>query len=458
MKNIALIIMLIGTMGLLGGCQNEQSLSQPNIVLLFVDDMGWSDLGFRNPVFESPNIDKLAGEALSFEQAYIASPTCSPSRGTLLTGKHPARLQLVRHIPHGEEHGFDEFGRTDVEYNYWEKDPVQFPCVNWLALEHVSYAEALKDLGYQNYFLGKWHLGHEEYHPVHQGFDQQFGTTNWGHPKSYFPDYFKNSDVLGEETDRYLTDRLTDEAVRLIDTYDSEKPFMLSFWYYNVHGPHQGKEDWVKHFEEKGLSGRYANYAAMVKSVDESVGRVRAALKEKGIEEETILIFLTDQGGYFENPPFHGGKRIDALYEGGARVPFLFHWPGITQAGAKNMSIVQSTDLFPTFVEIAGGDPEKYEDLDGISLLPLIRENSVLERGEPIYGYRAYEDLYVSVRSGDWKLLAYRSGTVKLYNISDDIGEERDLSESETEITQALLAQLIEWEKKMGVEEYSGVQ
>ena len=214
----------------------------------------------------------------------------------------------------------------------------------------------------------------------------------------------------------------------------------------------------MKHFEARWLKGNYAHYAAMAKAVDESVGRVRKALKQKGIDKETLIIFLTDQGGYFENPPFHGGKRIDTLYEGGARVPFIFHWPGVTQPGAGNNSLVQSIDVFPTLIEIAGGDPARFRDLDGTSLLPTIQENSTLDRGEPIYGYRAYEDLYASVRDGDWKLLAYRSGGVRLYNIAKDIKEENELSEVYPEKVDALRAKLVEWEKEMGVEKYSGIQ
>ena len=446
-----LLLILLSHPGLAG--------QKPNIVLFFVDDLGWSDLGFRNPVFESPNIDTLAKEGLSFEQAYIACPTCSPSRATLLTGKHPARLKLVRHIPGGPKFPeFDEYGRTDQQFNYWPTDPAHFPCRNWLPLEHVTYAEALKELGYYNLFVGKWHLGHERYHPVHQGFDRQIGTSNYGHPRSYYPPYFKNSDVLADENERYLTDELTDEVVAFIEQYDKAQPFMLSFWYYSVHGPHQGREDLVKHFEAKGLTDKYAHYAAMVKAVDESIGWVRNALRRKGIEKETIVIFLSDQGGYFENPPFHGGKRIDTLYEGGARVPFIFHWPGITRAGTENDSIVQSTDIFPTLVQIAGGDPSEFTNLDGVSLVPTIRYNCILERGKPIYGYRAYEDLYASVRHQDWKLLAYRSGTVKLYNIARDIKEENDLAKAHPEKVKALLARLVKWEQEMGVDEYSGVQ
>ncbi|EMI22880.1 N-acetylgalactosamine 6-sulfate sulfatase (GALNS) [Rhodopirellula maiorica SM1] len=435
------------------------SPKQPNIVLLFVDDYGWADMGCRNPVFETPNIDKLVHEGLDFRQAYIACPTCSPSRGTLLTGKHPVRLDLVRHIPTGPKHpDFDIFGRTKTEFNLLETDPAQFPCRNWLPLEETTYAEALDELGYYNEFVGKWHLGHEEYHPVKQGFDEQIGTSNWGHPKSYHPPYFVNSDVLADETDRYLTDKLTDESVQFIDSYHKAQPFMLSLWYYTVHGPHDGREDLVKHFQEKGVTGAYAHYAAMVKALDESVGRVRDAIKAKGIEDNTIVILLSDQGGAFDNPPFHGGKKIDTLYEGGARVPFVFHWPGVTKPGSQNNSIVQSTDLFPTLLEIAGGDPSKYKDLDGLSLVSTIKNNSTLKRDEPIFGYRAYEDLYASVRQHDWKLLAYRSGLVKLYNIANDIGELHDLSQTHPEKTQELVQKLAAWERHMNVQKYSAIQ
>lgn len=439
----------------------EPVKKQPNIVLFFIDDLGWSSLGYRQPeVYESPNIDRLAHDGLDFQQAYIASPTCSPSRSTLLTGKHPARLKLVRHITHSTKNAkmiYDEQGRNT--HHLLLTDPAQFPTKQWVDLEHVSYAEALKELGYYNLFLGKWHLGTKEFHPVHQGFDRQIGTTDRGAPSSYYPDYFKDEDVLEDgPSDKYLTDRLADSVVRFIERYDRDQPFMVSFWSYNVHTPHIGREDHVKHFEERGLEGRYAHLAAMVKSVDDAVGRVRDALMKKRIDKETIIIFLSDQGGYFDNPPFRGGKRIETLYEGGSRVPFMVYWPGVTMKGSSNSSVVQSTDLFPTLVEIAGGDPSGYEDLDGVSLLSTIRDNSILDRGQPIYGYRAYQDLYASVREGDWKLLAYRSGELMLYNIANDIQEEHDLAAQEPEIVNLLKNKLIDWEKEMKVDQYSGVQ
>lgn len=435
----------------------EYKESKPNIVLFFVDDLGWSDMGFRNPVFETPNLDKLSKTGINFQQAYIASPTCSPSRATLVTGQHPARLQMVRHIPGGIKYGFDKFHRTENEFHLLERDPAQFPSRNWLPLDRLTYAEALKKLGYYNLFIGKWHLGSEEYHPIHQGFDEQIGTTNYGHPKSYYPQYFKQETDFPDENNTYLTDRLTKHAADFIKKYDKEKPFMLTFSYYAVHTPHIGREDWLAYFKEKGLDERYANYAAQVKVLDESVGKVLEAISERGIEEETIILFISDQGGYFENAPLRGGKMKETLFEGGARVPFFVHWPGVTQPNSSNNSIVQSTDLFPTLVEIAGGNPEDYQDLDGVSLVSTIKENSELKRNEPIYGYRAYEDLYVSVREDQWKLLAYRSGKVELYDIDNDPEESTDVASEQAEKVEELVKKLTRWEKEMNVEAYSGI-
>lgn len=453
---LAALALLAGS----AGAAARPASSRPNIVLLLVDDLGWSDLGYRNPaVFETPNIDALAREGTDFTQAYIPCPTCSPSRGTLLTGKHPVRLGLVRHIPVGPKFPqFDEFGRAKEEFHQWPGDPAHFPSRNWLPLEHVTYAEALRGLGYYNLFAGKWHLGHEPYHPVHQGFDRQIGVSNFGHPRSYYPPYFKNSETFAGEKERYLTDKLTDEVVGFIRSYDQPRPFMISLWYYNVHAPHIGRKEDVRHFEAKGLEGRYANYAAMLKAVDDSVGRIRAALRQKGVADNTIVIFLGDQGGYFENKPFRGGKRFETLYEGGARVPLIVHWPGVTKPGWTNASLVQSTDLFPTLVEMAGGDPSKFKALDGVSLVPILRSNATLSRKEPLFGYRAYEDLYASVRLGDWKLLAWRSGSVRLYNIARDIAEEHDLAASHPDKVAELKARLAAWERAMGVAKYSGIQ
>lgn len=453
------VCMTVAMVAVLLGSGAELQAEKPNIVLFFVDDLGWSDLGYRNPeTFESPNIDALAREGMDFQQCYVATPTCSPSRGTILTGQHPVRLKLVRHIYGSISPGVDASGHTTNEFAYLATDPAHMPSRNWLPLDVTTYAQALKPLGYYSVFVGKWHLGTEEYFPVPHGFDQQIAVTSHGQPRSYYPPYFAKANGPGTVNGRYLTDRQTDETVQFIEGYDRKQPFMLSLFYYGVHGPHIGRKDLLKHFEDKGLSGDYAQYATMVKAVDESIGRVREVLKRKGLADNTILIFTSDQGGYFANKPFHGGKMADTLYEGGSRVPFIFHWPGVTKAGSTNNSVIQTTDLFPTLVQLAGGDPVRFKNMDGVSLLSTIKNNSTLHRGEPIYGYRAYEDLYASVREGDWKLLAYRSGKLNLYDLANDIGETNDLAIANSAKVGELKAKLASWERKMGVEKYSGIQ
>lgn len=438
---------------------------KPNIILLLVDDLGWNNLGYRNPeIFETPNIDRLAQDGIDFQQGYVAGPVCSPSRATLLTGKHPARLKMVRHVRTDTKKGIklihDEQGRAS--HHLLPTDPAQFPSKNWVDLEHVSYAEALKELGYYNLFLGKWHIGEEGFYPVDQGFDRQIGTTDHGAPSSYYPDYFKTTDILDEaDQDKYLTDRLTDELVSFIENWEQEQPLMVSMWYYNVHSPNIGKKEYLPNFKgREGLFGenKREQYAAQVAAVDESVGRIRAVLKAKGMERNTVIVFTSDQGSLYEWAPYRGSKRSDTLCEGGARVPFIISWPGVAKAGVENNSIVQTTDLFPTFVEMAGGDPTDYKDLDGESLLDVVKNNSELKRPEPVYGYRAYEDLYVSVREGGWKLLGYRSGKTSLYHIEKDRCEKTDLAEKNPEKVRELVEKLKAWEKKMGVEQYSGMQ
>ena len=438
------------------------STERPNIVLLFVDDLGWNCLGYRNPdLFITPNIDQLAKDGIDFQQGYVAAPVCSPSRATLLTGKHPARLKMVRHVRTDTKNGIqlihDEQGRPS--HHLLPTDPAQFPSKNWVDLEHVTYAEALNDLGYYNLFLGKWHIGEEGFHPIDQGFAQQIGTTNQGSPSSYYPDYFKTSEVFGGESEKYLTDKLTDEAVEFLDEWDREQPFMMSLWYYNVHTPNIGRKDFLPLFEGRGGflgDPKREQLAAQIMAMDESVGRVRAALKQNGMDENTVIIFTSDQGSLFEWEPYRGGKRIDTLCEGGARVPFMISWPDGFEAGVQNESVVQTTDIFPTLVELAGGNPNDYENLDGVSLLSTLANNSTLDRGEPIFGYRAYEDLYSSVREGDWKLLGYRSGKTSLYNVELDRVEQNDLAEQHPQKVAAMLRKLTEWEARMGVTQYSG--
>jgi len=426
---------------------------KPNIVLLFVDDYGWSDIGYRNQTFHTPSLNQLKKESLEFTRAYIPTPTCSPSRASLLTGKEAIRLGMPRHI------ALDE-NEPDAEYGYWEKDPAHMPSRNYLPLEEVTYAERLKEFGYYNMFIGKWHLGQPGRYPIDQGFDAQYGTTDAGHPKNYYYSFFPESEdpegflKSGPKTGDYLTNVLTDGAVKFIEDYDKNQPFMLSFWYYSVHGPSIGRKDLVDDYKKEGLDSspyedKYEQHAAMVSAMDESVGRVRQALKEKGIADNTIIIVLSDQGGAYTNTPLSGGKKGgNTLGEGGARVPFMIYYPKLTKPNTEVETPVQSIDLYPTLVEIASGKKYSKEDkqINGVSLMPLIRGKNIKKRN--LFFYRSYEDQYAAIMNGDWKLIKYRSGLYHLFNIKEDISEKNDLYGKGLKIEAKLKKDLDKWEEE----------
>lgn len=433
MKNqlLYLLLLLVPSTGMLGQ-------SKPNIVLFFVDDMGWADVHHRNEQFHTPNLDQLRQESMEFTRAYIATPTCSPSRASLLTGKEPVRFQMTRHAMSGNHEAF----------HLWKTDSVQRPSRNWLPLEEETYAEALRREGYYNYFIGKWHLGHEPYYPIHQGFDAQYYTNEHGHPKSYYPPYFKEGNPFPDtKEDDYLTDVLSREATRFVQEYDEDRPFMLSLWYFNVHGPHIGRKDWVKRYQAEGLEGKHAEYAAMVSTMDESVGQVRQALEDKGIADQTVIIFLSDQGSYFQNLPLSGGKRGgNSLGEGGARVPMYILYPKVTRANTTCDVPVQSLDIFPTVMEIASGKKYRNKAIQGKSLLPLLRSGKFRKRA--LYFFRSYEDQYAAILQGNWKLVKYHGGRYQLFNLKNDISENTNLLGHGIRQEKQLKKRLAKWERK----------
>ena len=441
---------------ILFSCKSQEdklvvSLDKPNIVLLFIDDYGWSDIGYRNDVFQTPNLDQFKKESLDFNRAYIPTPTCSPSRLSILTGKEAIRLGMPRHISIDPEN-------PDAEYNLWPSDPVQRPSRNYLPLEEITYAERLKELGYYNMFVGKWHLGHQGRYPTDQGFDADYGTTDAGHPKSYYYPFFKAKDdpkgflKSGLKEGDYLTDVLTDGAVNFIKDYDKDEPFMLSFWYYSVHGPSIGREDLLKKYQDAGLKGKYAHHAAMVEAMDESVGRVREAIEAKGIADNTVIIIMSDQGGAYTNAPLSGGKKGgNALGEGGARVPLLINYPGITKANTETNIPVQSIDLYPTLMEIASGKKYDNKDIQGVSLMPILKGETIKNRS--LYFFRSYEDQYAAVINGNWKLIKYHSGKFQLFNVAEDISEQNNLIGTGLKIEEELKTNIAAWEAE-AVPEY----
>lgn len=422
----------------------------PNFLVLFVDDLGSRHVGYQGGAYDTPRMDGLAAESLVFSRAYVPTPTCSPSRAALLTGRHPARLGIVRHVPTSKKFGFDRYGRTEEEFHQWEGDPARWPSRNWLPLEETTFGEALGALGYKTAFFGKWHLGHEPYHPVRQGFDEQYGVSNFGHPGSYYPPYWKEGNPYPDVPEgRYLTDRLTDDVVGYLEKQDGEKPFLATVFFYNVHAPHIGRKDLLEKYRARGMSEDRANLAAMVEATDEAIGRMLDALEESGLAEDTVVVFLGDQGGLRYNEPLRGGKPGGtALYEGGARVPMAIRAPG--GRTGKETTPVLSSDVFPTVVAMAGGELGQFQPLDGVSLAPLITGSGELDR-EALFLERHYEDQYAAVVAGDWKLIAYWSGKRELYDLAADPGESRDVATAQPERVRRMSGMLADWRAEVGL-------
>lgn len=429
--------------------QKPINTTSPNIVLLMVDDFGWKDFKYKDHIYSMPNMKRLSREGLTFTDAYASSATCSPCRASILTGQHPARLRLVRHIP----------GNTEGEFHEIDRDPARMPSRNWLPLDVDTVADALGENGYHSVFLGKWHLGEEPYFPIQHGFDEQFGVTPSGHPQHYYPPYFgETSDVYQDaSSDKYLTDRLTDDAVHFLESYDKNNPFFMTLFYYGVHGPYEGRKDWLEHFRNKGLQGKELQHAAMISAVDESIGRIRETLQDRGFSDNTVIVFLGDQGSAFPSDRLRGGKPGgQACYEGGCRVPFVVHWSGVVSPGRISQPVV-TIDVFPTLTDLAGGNVSRYENLDGENLLPLITSDASLNRNT-IVVYRSYEDQYAAIRRDQWKLIAYRSGKTELFDLENDLSETRELSAEYPDKVSELVSALYEWEQKMGVADISGYQ
>ena len=422
-------------------CHADDEL--PNIVVLFVDDLGYFDVGFRNKDFHTPNIDKLASQAMVLNNAYVPSPACSPSRVGLYTGQHPARLQFYRHIP----------GAPKGEFHLWMNDPALLPSRNYLPLDTVTYAEVVKKKGYKTLFVGKWHLGGAGYGPFRQGWDQVInrhtGGTRW---QGYYASDSEEQSGRDQSQRKYLTDHLTDKVVDFVRQYDNDEPFLIQFSYHNVHSPTQGRKDFLEMYRKRGFTGELVEYGAQVSAVDASVGRVLDALQESGKTENTIIIFVSDQGSLFPNRPLRGSKAVGtALFEGGLKVPFLVKWPGRLKPGTSTETHVQTSDIFPTICEIVGDSPSNYQGLEALSLVGVLTRNEPLDR-KAIFALRSYDGQYASVLTRDnWKLIAYRDNRYELFKVDEDISEARDLAGQLPERVKELAALLKRWKADTGV-------
>ncbi len=433
----ATIVASAAAASLVGCGTTSTEAKQPNIVMLFVDDMGWADMGYRTSDYQTPHLDQLAREGIDYTRAYVPTATSSPSRAALLTGKESLRCGFVRHI-------YDNPNRD--EFQSFDRDPGKMLSRGWLPLEEITFAERLKDAGYYNYFVGKWHLGHEPYFPIYQGFDAMYGTCEHGHPKSYYQEFFKTQNPFPDASaDDYLTDLISEGAEKFIKEYDRDQPFLLNVWYYAVHGPRIANKAYLKKYLDAGLSREKAVYASMLETLDNSVGRIREALKERGFDDNTIIVFTSDQGGALQNGHLSGAKLGgNTLGEGGTRVPFLVYYPQAKALGTKYSKPITTIDIYPTFVELATGKPCADTQIQGVSLTPTFEGEELADRD--IFLHRSYEDQNSAIVEGDWKLIKYRSGMLKLFNIATDESETTNLVESEPERTAEMLKRLNKWQ------------
>lgn len=459
---LAVVLAFATTLG-----SSEGAPARPNILFVLADDLGWSDLGcYGADLHETPNLDRFAQESVRFTNAYAMS-VCSPTRATLMTGKHAARLHFTIWAE-GAESGGPKNRKLLGAESIWN-----------LAESEATLPEYLREADYLTALVGKWHLGDWQHYPEVNGFDINIGGTNWGAPQTFWWPY-RGRGRFGDEfryiphlefgkPGEYLTDRLTEEAIKVIDQARSgAKPFFLYLAHHAVHTPIEAKPDDVAHFEAKlrdGMNHRHAVYAAMTKNLDDNVGRILDHLKQSGLDEQTAVVFASDNGGYegFDKPgsaripvtsnaPLRAGKG--SLYEGGVRVPLMIRWPGISRPGGICHEPVSLTDMLPTLLA-ATGRPAAATAVDGCDLTPLLRDpGSKLGRDALFFHYPHYyhnTSPVSAVRAGDWKLLEYfEDNHVELFNLRDDLGERRDLAGVMPDRAEALRGRLHAWRESVG--------
>jgi len=484
---------------------------RPNVVVFLVDDLGWQDLGcYGSTFYETPNIDRFAECSVRFTQAYAACHVCSPTRASILTGKYPARLHLTDWLPGRKDYPFQKLKNAEIHQH--------------LPLDEITIAEALKQHGYRTAHIGKWHLGEDPHGPLQQGFDIQIPSWNKGWPKAGYDAPFQ-LEGLEDKPGQYLTDRLTDVAESFMETSKKE-PFFLYLSHFAVHDPIEGREDLVRKYKEKLATMRSPGdsafilegnpddekllskdqltdrlhrpawsgnkvlpdrtvkikqhqdnvpFAAMVESVDESLGRVLAKLESLGINDNTIVILFSDNGGMsaanFGSPnrivskdqldkaystsnlPLRGAKGW--LYEGGIREPLIIHWPNHGGQGKLCDVPVISTDLYPTILEMLDLPLQPKQHADGVSLTPLLKGAVRLDRDAmywhfPHYSNHGMQSPGGAIRAGDYKLLEYfENNTVQLFNLKDDIGEQNDLSALHPDKVNELRSMLNAWRDRV---------
>jgi arylsulfatase A-like enzyme len=434
----------------------------PNVVIVLVDDLGWGQLGYNGDIYhQTPNIDRLAAEGLVMSNAYAASPLCSPTRASLLTGRHPARLNLT--LPLAPEFDGPKFDASHA----WQRGapPRNFPLVtpipvDRLAAEEVTLAERFAEAGWATGLIGKWHLGSKPgTGPGEQGFGAFAVVGYTSGPWSHFSPYgVSNLDPV--RRGEYLADRLTHEAVEFIEAH-ADEPFFLLLSHFAIHAPFEAKQELLEHYEAR-TEGRASRHmpaiAAMLHSVDESVGTVLETLEQLALEERTLVVFVSDNGASTgkgkrqANAPLRGGKA--SLWEGGIRVPLLLHWPGVIAPQRRSALPVSSVDLFPTLLELAGLSQDLDRPLDGRSFASLVRGGQAPEP-RPLYFHHPHyagPGPSAAIRDGSLKLLLFFGGKRFLYDLDRDPGEQRNLAPLRPADASRLEAELFRWLEEVGAQ------
>jgi len=427
---------------------------KPNILYINADDLGVMDVAYAGSKFyQTPNLDRLAAEGMVFTNAYAPAANCAPSRACCMTGLYPPR------------HGIYTVGSSARGSRKLRK---LVPTANTtvLADEHVTIAEALKANGYRSISLGKWHLGAD---PRTQGFDENVGGTTRGGPPSYFSPY-RNPALPDGPKGEHLPARLAAETINIIRA-NKDRPFFVYLPFFSVHSPHQGRKDLVAKYKGRppGPGQGHATYAAMIEAMDAAIGKVLAAVKALGLVENTLVLFTSDNGGISrisKQTPFRAGKG--SYYEGGIREPMIVRWPKVVPASSRCDVPVHGIDFYPTFLEATGTPRPKGKRLDGVSLMPLLKQTGTLPARPlfwhfPIYlqassagNHEGRDPLFRTrpgcvMRLGPWKLHEYfEDGGLELYNLDTDAGERKNLAAAMPEKVKELHAIMKAWRAKTG--------
>lgn len=453
------------------GCEQkvEEVKKKPNVVFILADDFGYTDLGVMgSQYYETPNLDKIANDGVNFTQGYAACQVCSPSRASIMTGQFTARHGITDWI--GAKSGKDwrKHNRQDkllpAEYNHI------------LTQDFVTLPEAMKEEGYKTFFAGKWHIGGEGSFPEDHGFDINKGGHHRGSPPGGFYSPYNNPKLENKKDGENLSMRLAEETVKFI-TDHKDSTFFAYLSFYAVHAPLQTTEEKWKKFRDKAVDMGVSEtgfemervlpirrvqdnpvYAGLVESMDDAVGLVTKTLKDLGLEDNTIVIFTSDNGGVASgdafattNLPLRGGKGYQ--WEGGIREPFFIKVPWLKNEGKRNDTPVIGTDLYPTILELIGAKPKPENHVDGVSLVPLLNGQSIAKRPiywhYPHYGNQGGNPSSI-IREGDWKLIHYwEDDHDELYNLQSDLGEQTDLAAQHSDKVVQMRDKLLNWLKEM---------